>query len=479
MNLKNLLMISYLIISFFYLANFDASLWVWLSFFLNFLIITFITYYHLYLEKVFSPFLSTFIVFNYIFFFAAPISQINDMLIMEKPVFLNNFLLKEPLIIQTSLLISLFNIIFFLSYDYLKKSKLNSILKEAIPVKYNNLPLAILLMLILSAIIVFSNLDFIIYEYNRPEWMESTFTKSIALIKSKVLFIFPLGAIIACKAYFDSKNKNVNNAYIIGACFLLLIMFLLVVKNPLITKRHDLGPILFIALFMFLPKVVNSNAKFLNILFFAIIVGLPLSQLITHSDYGIEEIISKPSRLLDQVNQGLLTDGYISLNYDAFMNIGTVIEVVQQDGYSYGYQMLSALLFFVPRSLWMDKPESSGMVVGEHLTAQYDFYFQNVSNPFLSEAYHNFGVFGVVIFSIFLAISCVFMLKWLYSDSWFKKAMSFYFSLHLIMILRGDFTSSFAYLIATFLGIYVLPKIIINLFNYKIIFKKKIRNGPL
>lgn len=466
-------MLLFLLISTIYLINFEASIWIWLTFLMNATLLALITYYHVFLEKEFSPFLSTFIVFNYIFFFAAPISQINKMLSTEKPTFLNNFPLKEPLIIKTALFVFLFNLIFFLSYDYLKKKHFNKLQLSKSLALPSNLPTAILIMTLLCIIIVFVNIDFIVYEYSRPEWMESSVSKSTALIKTKLLFIFPLGVIIACRAYLIKQNKNKSNAYIVLGCLLVTTILLFFVKNPFITKRHDLGAIMFLLLFLFLPKLVNSNTRFLNILFFAVIIGLPLSQLITHSDYGINELISKPSRLLDQVNQGVLTDGYVSLNYDAFMNIGTVIEAVQQNGFSYGYQLLSALLFFVPRSIWEAKPDASGTVVGKHLTENYEFFFQNVSNPFISESYHNFGIFGIITFAIVLAVVCIHMLKLLRSDSLFKRAIAFYFSLHLIFILRGDFTSSFAYMIATIIGIYLLPVAIIRLTNYKVIYIKK------
>jgi len=474
MGLKHILAIFFLLIGAFYFINFEASIIVWLAFFLNFVLLSIITYYHLYMEKVFSPFLSTFIVFNYIFFLVAPMSQINYLLNREDQLFLNNFPYNETLILKTTLLVFLFNVVFIVIYDLLKKQfsktlELGS--KEMITPK--NLPVAIIIMIIITIVIILTNLDYIIYEYNRPEWMESDFSKSIALIKSKVLFIFPLGAIIACKAYFSSSNKIRSNYYIVLACFLLIGLLFLFVKNPLITKRHDLGPILFMALFLFIPRLVNTNVKFLNILFFSVIVGLPMSQLITHSDYGITELIEKPSRLMAQIDQGILTQGYISLNYDAFLNVGVIIEVVQEEGFSYGYQLLSALLFFIPRSLWVGKPQASGLVVGDHLEEFYNFNFKNVSNPFLSESYHNFGVIGVILFGILLAYICVFMLKWLHSNNWFKKSVAFYFALHLIFILRGDFTSSFAYFIATFLGIYLLPRAVLDFCNRKIVVKKE------
>ena len=166
----------------------------------------------------------------------------------------------------------------------------------------------------------------------------------------------------------------------------------------------------------------------------------------------------------------------MSLNYDAFINIGVVIEHVEFDGLSYGYQLLSALLFFVPRSLWIGKPDASGLIVGNHVIDHYGFNFANLANPYIAEGYLNFGIFGVIIMAIALALSTVYFLTWLNSNNLFKKSIAFYFAMHLLFLLRGDFTNGFAYFIGTFIGLYLLPKLILaftNLFFYKKIWVQK------
>nr|WP_042245219.1 O-antigen polysaccharide polymerase Wzy [Nonlabens ulvanivorans] len=171
-----------------------------------------------------------------------------------------------------------------------------------------------------------------------------------------------------------------------------------------------------------------------------------------------------------------MSEGYMSLNYDAFINIGVVMEHVEFDGLSYGYQLLSALLFFVPRSLWVAKPDASGLIVGNHVIDHYDFYFANLSNPYIAEGYMNFGIIGIIFMAIVLALSIVYFLTWLNSSNLFKKSIAFYFAMHLLFLLRGDFTNGFAYFIGTFIGLYLLPKVIlafVNLFFYKKVWVQK------
>ncbi|GAK74801.1 hypothetical protein JCM19296_379 [Nonlabens ulvanivorans] len=168
----------------------------------------------------------------------------------------------------------------------------------------------------------------------------------------------PLAGVILCIDYYKNSKINTQKWILATAMLFFLIALVLLFKNPLTEKRNALGPIYLLLFFLFVPKLLNSNVKSTLLLFVVMIIGFPLSQFLTHIDYGFDEILSNPS-LLFAKNQ--LSEGYMSLNYDAFINIGVVMEHVEFDGLSYGYQLLSALLFFVPRSLWVAKPDASGI----------------------------------------------------------------------------------------------------------------------
>ena len=194
------------------------------------------------------------------------------------------------------------------------------------------------------------------------------------------------------------------------------------------------------------------------------ILFFPLLSSLTHIDASFYEIITKPQL----VNKYLIENGGIlnvfnTLHYDAFANIMATIEYVAKFGYSYGYQLLSALLFFIPRSIWTSKPFSTGQVVGDYLIEEHNFEFNNLSNPLVSEGYINFGIIGVLIMAIVLSYFIVKLLKWLNSTDSLKEIIAFYFAIHLMFLLRGDFTNGFAYFIGTFIGVYLIPKAIIKI----------------
>ena len=125
MKLKNIITFLYLTlgVALFLFLRMDPIIWV--SFLINFAVLTYITDYHLNVEKCFSPFLTSYIIFNYLFFFIAPMVQI-DSIESNNMVFPNAFVYKTSCILFTNFLILLFNIGFFFSYIFIKKKKLST-----------------------------------------------------------------------------------------------------------------------------------------------------------------------------------------------------------------------------------------------------------------------------------------------------------------------------------------------------------------
>ena len=125
MKLKGFFIIIYILLTILVFVNFDASYLVKISFFCNVFILFFTIVYHLYYEKVYSPFLSSFIVFSFLFFIAAPISQINSFSDLENSRFVNFFPYKDSLVLYTNVLTSNMKPCFFL----VKKAELKSFLR--------------------------------------------------------------------------------------------------------------------------------------------------------------------------------------------------------------------------------------------------------------------------------------------------------------------------------------------------------------
>lgn len=84
-------------------------------------------------------------------------------------------------------------------------------------------------------------------------------------------------------------------------------------------------------------------------------------------------------------------------NFDGFQQVLNTIKFTEQHGYCYGRQALGAMLFWVPRTAWPDKPLATGAIVGK--AQWYDSL--NLSAPLWAEAYMDFGLCGV--FLVFCA----------------------------------------------------------------------------
>ncbi|WP_299127943.1 O-antigen polymerase [uncultured Winogradskyella sp.] len=459
MSLRNIFLVVYVIISSILFITFRCDPMVWTTFFVSFIIVSIIVYYHLFVEKHFSPFISAYIVFTYLFFLLAPIIQIGG---FKDGVgkYATNLDYKVDLTLKTNGLIILFNLIFFLSYFFIKKRFTRKIIQPKQLKQERVLPLTIFVLFTISILVYFVTKDFIEDELYRPSWQISSYSIFELLLQKKVLFMIPLAVIILCYQYFKNHKKINNNTLIIALILVISFFILLWFKNPMTEKRNALGPIYIALIFLFFPKTLNSNVKVLSFLFFAMIILFPLFQVITHIDYSFEYIVNNPEILSEEFAKSNFATTFNTLNYDAFSNISATIDYVSYNGFAYGYQLLSGLLFFVPRAIWTSKPISTGELIGNYIVEEYNFNFTNLANPLVSEGYINFGIFGVLLMSIALAYFMVKHLIWLNRDDQLKRIMAFYFAIHLIFLLRGDFTNGYTYYIGTLMGVFLIPKIV-------------------
>ena len=446
---------------------FKAEPIVWTSFFINFLVVTAITYYHLNIERIFSPFLTTYIIFVYLFFIVAPIVQITAISI-NPTSFPNAFPYDTEKVFFANTFILLFNAVFFISYLYFKKKqtlvKTNDVLSNSF-----NTPVILLLFLAIALLIVVINIQGVLNDLNSSVYEKINEPISVVLIRKKTIFLLPLAALALTLQYLKTKKLITVNTLIAAVSILILLGIILFLKNPLTEKRNALGPIYITLIYLFYPKLINSNEKFFLFMFLSMVIVFPLISSLTHIKASLNEIITNPEVVIKSYAIfGDFSKAFNSLHYDAYPNFLATIEYVEKQGFSLGIGLLGALLFFVPRSIWLSKPISTGEQVGDYLIAQYSFgdgFFNNLSNPLVSEAYFNFGIIGIVLFPIMLSALMIKLYSWLINKDILKQVISFYFAVHLIFFLRGDLANGVAYFIGPFVGTYIVPKLVIKLFK--------------
>jgi hypothetical protein len=93
-----------------------------------------------------------------------------------------------------------------------------------------------------------------------------------------------------------------------------------------------------------------------------------------------------------------MSDLAASGDFDAFAQISNAVLYVDTVGPTWGQQALGVAFFWVPRSIWADKPIDTGILLGDFR----GYGFTNLSAPLWAEAYINVGLMGVpVVLALF------------------------------------------------------------------------------
>lgn len=192
----------------------------------------------------------------------------------------------------------------------------------------------------------------------------------------RVLTFLPViyGALLA---KFSSRKR-------IGVMLLLFnVPIFIIVNFPLSLPRSQVfGIILLFALLLMDFKKVSKRG-FLSLAYvFGALVAMPV---LNH--------FSRLGGTLATLDIKQLTSSYLSSgDFDGYQSTTNAVVYVDRYGYENGLQLVSAILFFIPRSIWSGKGEPTGTITSEAA----GYTFNNVSQPLPSEFYVDFGWAGVV-----------------------------------------------------------------------------------
>jgi hypothetical protein len=262
-------------------------------------------------------------------------------------------------------------------------------------------------------------------------------TPQVMVIKKFLLFL-PSATLLI---FIYEMNRSRQKWQFSSLCVLILLIALVAMtENPLTEKRNGLGPIYLGLIFMVFDSKLRSVNRRLWLLVASMMLIFPAVTVLTHSHgeflYGVK------------VNEFVATlkDHYFSVNYDAWANIYTVVEMVKTQGLQWGRQLLGDFLFFMPSSLWHGKPLATGIAIGNYLINHHSGWFTNLSAPLVGEGYFDFGVVGVVLYAAALA----WIVSWLNrlareSGKWVSYPLAVYLSLFLMFAIRGSLMIAFAY----------------------------------
>jgi len=83
-------------------------------------------------------------------------------------------------------------------------------------------------------------------------------------------------------------------------------------------------------------------------------------------------------------------------DFDGFQMTVLGVRYVNEVGYTWGSQILSGLLFFVPRSIWSGKADATGPLLAKNES----FISTNLSSPIYVEAYLDFTMLGTILIGL-------------------------------------------------------------------------------
>jgi oligosaccharide repeat unit polymerase len=202
--------------------------------------------------------------------------------------------------------------------------------------------------------------------------------------------------IVSLYIYIKSNNK-----------YFLYLFLILIFLSFAESSRRIYITIFFILLPLIISYIYQRHGKIsfihkLNFSIVLIIFFIFLNFLRSSHDFG--EGYEEDSEILNTIN-------YIQnmRSIDTFYNTSFIIENFPNNyNYYYGETYFAALVMFIPRSIWNEKPVSFAAPLGvlQRLDTQ-DFTFEDwnsinqfsLSPGFIGEAWANFGILGVIILS--------------------------------------------------------------------------------
>jgi oligosaccharide repeat unit polymerase len=225
--------------------------------------------------------------------------------------------------------------------------------------------------------------------------------------------------------YFKRKFKSDLKSRIpFNSWGIMIIVINLLINNPINTARYWLGTIIISSLFIIIPwkKTTYTSLTVVFCLLFVVI-------------FPNADVFRKTAELNNVMD--LKKDSiFVSGDFDAFQMLMNTVKYVDNNSVAFGKQFLGGILFWIPRSIWTDKPIGSGQLVAENS----GYVFTNLSSPLWAEGYINFGLLGVILlFFIYGYIIGKLQQSFIESNKITISCLVPFISAYQIFFLRGEF----------------------------------------
>lgn len=269
-------------------------------------------------------------------------------------------------------------------------------------VRFPVIPIAAITLVSFTTLLVFVPVDALLG--SRTSYLELVLARGLAfgLIVNSIIQV-PAGLALV----YTSANLSLLKRQLGRWAFpfwLVIAALSLACVNPVITARYWLGSValgaLLLAIVRYTP-IHRINRRWASSVVLVLLVAYPLADVFRYVELrdfsGFSDMDAGPAALS-------------SPDYDSFVMIAEGAQMAGTEGAAKGRQLVGALLFFVPRSVWNNKPVHTG---NEVATTRH-FPYHNLSAPLFVEGYVDFGFAGTLVFL------CIFGVAARLSDTRFR-----------------------------------------------------------
>ncbi len=258
-------------------------------------------------------------IFCWLFLDLAPKIQ----LLSSPTVLVNTSTVVPTLVLVTNLICAVFIVTYTVVYASLQqRSTMSGAAGQPnleVPMQSRFAPFGVCLLLCICVVVV-AVLGRTPYQADATQM--AAITPSDLVVKKFLLFLPSAALLIFLHEMIRSRQKWVFSSVCVLMVLVLLVAF---TENPLTEKRNALGPVYLSLIFVAFEFKLRSVNRRLMLLVASMMLIFPAISVLTHSHHQFLHGVK-----LDAVVD-TLKDHYFSVNYDAWANTYTVVEMVNRE----------------------------------------------------------------------------------------------------------------------------------------------------
>ena len=287
-------------------------------------------------------------------------------------------------------------------------------------------------------------IDFFLVSRGKLSAARAEFANPIAA----TLFTLPRVVLVICIALlFGLRRRGFGPPVVVNTLLIGAIGALLIIAFPGSLGRTLLFGIVIALLLIFFPfRHPKTRLAAVLIISFGIFTVFPISQQ-----------INRGTSFKAQIELPSASEYMLSGDFDGFQTTMNAVVYTEQHGHTMGHQIGSAMLVFIPRSLWPGKAEATGVLTSK----SFGYVFTNLSTPIVGELYIDWGVFGVIIGGLLIGL-VIRRLDLMYTAAIEYGGITIHrvgiaiFSSLIIILLRGSLMGVISLFMAAFAAIYFI-----------------------